>query len=270
MAPPILVTDPDDPRIDAFVGLRDHQLRRRREEPGGDMEGIFICEGDLVVERALAANYRLLAVLIDAQRSRPLPFIPADDVVVYRAGVPVLERITGFHLHRGMLACFARRPVLSPGDVLAGARRAVVVESVNNPTNLGIIVRCAAALGSDALLLDDTSCDPLYRRSSRVAMGAVFALPYARLGRFPQGLRTLKSHGFRLVALTPDPTARPIDRFSAAADERIGLLFGAEGPGLQAETLNFCDDLVRIPMDGGVDSLNVASAAAIALWCLNR
>ena len=264
------VTDPDDPRIAAFVGLRDHELRKRREQPGGDMAGVFVCEGDLVVERALRAGYQLTAVLIDAKRSAPFPFVVDDTVAVYAATAPVLMRITGYALHRGMLACFVRRPELDAPTVLDNARRIVVLEGVNNPTNLGIIARSAAALGIDAMLLDTFCCDPLYRRASRVAMGEVFKLPYARLGAFPEGLDLLHDHGFELVALTPEPDALPIDRLQLAGDARVALLFGAEGPGLTDATLSHCDHQVRIPMQDGVDSLNIAAAAAIAIWCVSR
>ena len=264
------VTDPDDPRIAAFVGLRDHELRIRREQPGGDMAGVFICEGDLVVERALRAGYRLTAVLIDAKRRAPFPFVLPDDVTVFAASPPVLVRITGYALHRGMLACFVRRPEQHASTVLDGARRIVVLDGINNPTNLGIIARSAAALGIDAMLLDTFCCDPLYRRASRVAMGEVFKLPYARLGPFPDGLDTLRDRGFALIALTPDNDALPIDRMELGTDSRVALLFGAEGPGLTDGTLARCDHQVRIPMRDGVDSLNIAAAAAIAIWCVSR
>jgi len=198
-----LVTDPDDPRIAPFVGLRDHELRKRREQPGGDMAGVFICEGDLVVERALLAGYQLTAVLVDAKRSAPFPFELDDAVTVYAAAAPVLVRITGYALHRGMLACFVRRPELDAPTVLDNARRIIVLEGVNNPTNLGVMARSAAALGIDAMLLDAFCCDPLYRRASRVAMGEVFKLPYARLGALPEGLTLLHDRGFELVGLDP-------------------------------------------------------------------
>jgi len=264
------VTDPDDPRIAPFVGLRDHELRKRREQPGGDMAGVFICEGDLVVERALRAGYRLTAILIDAKRSAPFPFEVDETLTVFAATPPVLVRITGYALHRGMLACFLRRPELDAATVLDDARRVIVLEGVNNPTNLGIIARSAAALGIDAMLLDAFCCDPLYRRASRVAMGEVFKLPYARLAPFPEGLSPLHDRGFELIALTPEPDALPIDRLQLATDARVALLFGAEGPGLTEATLTQCDYRVRIPMRDGVDSLNIAAAAAIAIWCVSR
>jgi tRNA G18 (ribose-2'-O)-methylase SpoU len=265
-----LVTDPDDPRIAVFVGLRDHALRKKREQPGGDMAGVFICEGDLVVDRALRAGYQLTAVLVDAKRSAPFPFAVGDDVTVYAATAPVLVRITGYALHRGMLACFVRRPEADAATVLAHARRAVVLEGISNPTNLGIIARSAAALGIDAMLLDPYSCDPLYRRASRVAMGEVFKLPYARLPPFPDGLQPLRDRGFSMIALTPDDDARSIDQLQLSPDAPVALLFGAEGAGLTDATRAQCDHQVRIPMRDGVDSLNIAAAAAIAIWCVSR
>lgn len=139
-----------------------------------------------------------------------------------------------------------------------------------NPTNLGIIARSAVGLGADALLLDPTSVDPLYRRASRVAMGEVFALPYARLPHFPDGLDVVADHGFSLLALTPDPDAESIDDVTFATDEKVALVLGSEGPGLDPVTMGRIGRRVRIPLHGGVDSLNVAAAAAIACYVLGR
>ncbi len=158
-----------------------------------------------------------------------------------------------------------------PADVLAAARRVIVLERVSNPTNLGVVIRSAAGLGIDAVLLDPTCTDPLYRRVSRVAMGEGYAFPWAWLPRLPDGgLDVVRAAGFRLLALTPDSGATPIDAVDPGPDERIALLFGAEGPGLSAATLAAADDRVGIPMRGGVDSLNVGVAAGIACWVLGR
>lgn len=264
------VDDPDDPRVVEYLGLRDHDLRRRREGPGGDLAALFIAEGDLVVERAVRAGYRLRSVLIDATRSTPLPDVVTPDVPVFAAGPDVVRRITGMPMHRGLLAAFHRGPERVAADVTAAATRLVVLENVNNPTNLGVIARSAAGLGADGLLLDPSCCDPLYRRASRVAMGEVFALPWARTRRFPGGLDDLVDAGFRLIALTPDPTAAPIDDLDLAPDERAALLLGAEGPGLSPEAFALVHDRVRIPIRPGVDSLNVGAAAAIACYVLGR
>ncbi|MCU1378658.1 MAG: tRNA/rRNA methyltransferase (SpoU) [Acidimicrobiales bacterium] len=266
----IPVDDPADPRIEEFLGLRDHELRRRREAPGGDLEGIFIVEGDIVVERALRAGYRMRSALVDATRSAPLPTGIGPDVAVYAAGPEVVLRITGMGVHRGVMASMDRRIEPTAAEVLAGATRVVVLENVNNPTNLGVIARSAVALGIDGLLLDPSCCDPLYRRASRVAMGEVFALPWARTERFPRGLDVLADHGFSLLALTPDPTAESIDDLVLDPSDKAALVLGAEGPGLTDETMDRIGRRIRIPLHGGVDSLNVGVAAGIACYVLGR
>ncbi len=266
----IEVDDPVDPRIAVFQGLRDHVLRRRREEPGGDMDGVFVAEGDVVVERALRAGYRLLSLLVDAKRTRPLPEVIDPAVPVYAAGPEVLQRITGYHLHRGVLACFARRPVLDFAEAVEGATTVAVMEGINNPTNLGVILRCAVALGIDAYFLDPTCCDPLYRRCGRVSMGEAFATPYARLEPFPEGLGPLRRQGFEVVALTPSRRAESIDDLRYRPDDRVALVLGSEGPGLTEATLAAADRRVHIPMAGAVDSINVGSAAAVAFYAVGR
>ena len=266
----VLVDDPTDPRIEEFLGLRDHELRRRREAPNGDLAGIFIAEGDIVVERAVRAGYRLRSVLIDATRTQPLPTVIGRDVPVFAAGQQVVLKITGMAMHRGLIASLDRGPDRALGPVLAAATRAVVLENVNNPTNLGVIARSAIGLGADALLLDPSCCDPLYRRASRVAMGEVFALPWARTARFPEGLDEIVDAGFSLVALTPDPTAEAIDDVTWEPDQKVALVLGAEGPGLTDATMDRVGRRVRIPLHAGVDSLNVGAAAAIACYVLGR
>jgi tRNA G18 (ribose-2'-O)-methylase SpoU len=280
----IPIDDPGDPRIAHFVGLRDRELAR--PAPTGE-PGVFIAEGDVVAERAISAGYRLRAVLVDATRTDPLPVGIGPEVPVYAAAPPVLQRITGLGVHRGLLGCFDRRPARSADDLLADARRVVVLERVSNPTNLGVILRSAAGLGMDAALLDPTCSDPLYRRTSRVAMGEGYAFPWAWTARLPGGLDVVRERGFRLVALTPDAGAVPIDRLGIdgpddrtddrtddgtedRTDARVALLLGAEGPGLSAETLDAADVRAGIPMRGGVDSLNVGVAAGIAFWVLGR
>jgi tRNA G18 (ribose-2'-O)-methylase SpoU len=270
---PVRIDDPRDPRIAAFVGLRDRELAR---QPGD--RGVFIAEGDLVAVRAARAGYRPRVVLVDATRSDPLPEEleaaierarkDGGRVPVYRAAPPVLEQITGLGVHRGVLACFERRPPRAVTHVLAGAHRVVVLERVSNPTNLGVVLRSAAGLGIDAVLLDPTCSDPLYRRTSRVAMGEGYAFPWAWIPRLPGGLDALRAGGFHLVALTPDPNATPIDGLGFDPEDKVALLFGAEGPGLSPETLAAAELRATIPMRRGVDSLNVGVAAGIAFWVL--
>ena len=217
----IPVDVPADPRIADFVGLRDRDLARR---PHGQ-PGVFIAEGDIVVARALRAGYRLRALLVDATRTDPLPPEVPADVPVYGAAPPVLVRITGLGVHRGLLGSFDRRPPRTAAEVLDGASRVVVLERVSNPTNLGVILRSAAGLGLDAVLLDPTCSDPLYRRTSRVAMGEGYAFPWAWVPRLPDGLAVLRERGFRLVALTPAADAMPIDALGLDDAD------GAEGEG---------------------------------------
>jgi tRNA G18 (ribose-2'-O)-methylase SpoU len=265
------VHDPDDPRIAEFVGLRDRELAGPRA--GGRRAvaaGVFVAEGDVVVERALRAGYHVRAALVDATRTEPLPPEMPADAAVFAAAPAVLRRITGLGVHRGMLASFDRRPVPTAGEVVAAARRIIVLERVSNPTNLGVIIRSAAGLGIDAVLLDPTCADPLYRRVARVAMGEGYAFPWAWLPRLPDGLGVVRAAGFRLVALTPDPNAVPIDALAIGGDDRVALLFGAEGAGLSAETLAAADVCAGIRMRRGVDSLNVGVAAGIACWVVGR
>lgn len=264
----IAIDDPDDPRIGVFQGLRDHVLRRAREQPGGDMAGFFVAEGDIVVERALRAGYRLESMLIDGKRTKPLPEVIDDSVPVYACAPQVLQRITGYHLHRGVLACFRRRPLPEFDEVVAGAMTIAVIEGVNNPTNLGVILRCAVALGVDAYLLDPTCCDPLYRRCGRVSMGEAFGTPYARLDGFPDGLNPLKEAGFEVLALTPAVDAVPLPEIRLRADAKVALLLGSEGPGLTEEAMAASHRRVKIPMSGAADSINVGSAAAVAFYAV--
>lgn len=267
-----VVDDPADPRLAVFMGLRDHDLRRRREAPGGDMQGVFVAEGELVAGRALAAGYQALSALVDGARDDPLPpGLPAA-VPVHRVGPAVVAAVTGYQTHRGALVAFARRRLPTPAEVLVSARRVVVAEGVVNPTNMGVILRSAAALGVDALLLDPTSCDPLYRRANRASMGLGFALPHARLRPLPDGLAPLREAGFTVVALTPTPDAVDLHAWAdgIAPDVRVAMVLGSEGPGLTEATEAAADVRARIPLAVGVDSLNVGVAAGIACYVLGR
>lgn len=270
----LVVTDPADERIREFVGLRDRDLRVRDRATAASetpLDAVFIAEGDPVVARAVRAGFELTALLVDATRTQPLPDGVEDAAeVIYGAGPDVLQRITGMGVHRGCLGVFRRRPLPTVDEVLAGARRVLVLERVVNPINLGVITRTAVGLGMDALVLDDASVDPLYRRASRVAMGEVFEFPYTRAGRFPAGLAPLTEAGFTLVALTPAEGAGSIDDLSFGDDERVALVLGSEGPGLTDETMAVCDRRVSIPLSGNVDSLNVGAAAAIACYAITR
>lgn len=261
------VDDPADRRLADYVGLTD-SARRARHEPAA---GFFIAEGQLVMRRAALAGCPPRSLLLAPSRlDELLPELAVLDCPVYVASLEVLRAVTGFHVHRGALGSFGRPPVRSGTDLLAAARRLLVLEEVNSPTNLGAIFRSAAGLGMDAVLLSPTCCDPLYRRAVRVSMGEVLAVPYAYAASWPAGLAAVRAAGFRLLALTPAADATPLDRVVVAADDRVAVLLGAEGPGLSMDAQAASDLRVRIPMAAGVDSLNVAAAAAVACWALGR
>ena len=196
-----------------------------------------------------------------------------DDAPVYVVPDDVAERLTGYRVHRGALASLARRPLPEVAALIAGRRRIVVLEDLVDHANVGAIFRCAAALGVDAVVLSPRCADPLYRRSVKVSMGAVFAIGYARMTGWYDGLADVKAAGFRVLALTPDECATPIGAALSGPDDRVALVFGTEGDGLTQRWLREADETVRIPMNpaaraAGVDSLNVVAAAAIACHLL--
>jgi tRNA G18 (ribose-2'-O)-methylase SpoU len=267
---PIPVTA-QDPRLADYLRLTDVHWRRSLEAE----HGLFIAEGEKVIRRALAAGYPLRSLLLTSARLGSFAALaagcPGPVYVIDPADAP---RLTGYNMHRGVLAAMERLPLPSVAAVLAGGaaaappQRIVVLEDLVDHGNAGAIFRCAAALGVDAVILSPRCADPLYRRSVKVSMGAVFAIPYARMTDWRDGLAELRSAGFRLLALTPDQAAVPIGPWSGPAG-RAALLLGTEGDGLSSRWLSQADEAVRIPMAPGamavgVDSLNVVAAAAIA------
>ena len=222
-----------------------------------------------MIQRAAQAGYPPRSLLLSPQRAAELgPDLAGLDCPVWVADYDVLHAATGFHVHRGMLGSFGRRALPLAADLIARCRRIIVLENITSHTNLGAIFRSAAGLGMDAVLLSPTSSDPLYRRAVRVSMGQVMAVPYAYLPSWPDALGDLRAAGFQLVALTPAPDAVRLEDVRVAQPDRIALLLGAEGPGLTPAALEISDLRVRIPMTAGVDSLNVAAAAAVACWAL--
>lgn len=262
------VDDVDDARVGAFMGLRDHDLRRARELPGGDMAGFFMAEGDLVIDRALRAGHRLQAILIDGRRTAALPASVAADVPVLAATPDVLIAVCGRPRLRDPIACFVRPAPSTFADVVDGSRTLTVLEGVTNPTNVGVIARDAAGLGVDALVVDARSCDPLYRRAVRVSMGEVFALRHARVDGVGAALEHMHREGVVTVALTPASDATDLAELKLPADARVAVVLGAEGPGLSAATMAACRHRVCIPMARGIDSINVGSAAAVAFYAI--
>ena len=265
---PITITTAEDPRLADYVALTDVALRRRLEPD----QGLFIAESGRVIRRALAAGYRPRSYLMAPRWLTDLADLveaaQAEGVPVYTGEHEVLESLTGFHLHRGALASMQRLPLRSVSEVVAGARRVVVLEDVVDHTNVGAIFRSAAALGIDAVLVTPRCADPLYRRSVRVSMGTVFQVPWTRVDPWPDSVEALQGLGFEVAALALTDTSVDLAAYAADPPERIALVVGTEGDGLSARTLHTVDVSVRIPMAGGVDSLNVAAAAAVAAWAL--
>jgi tRNA G18 (ribose-2'-O)-methylase SpoU len=266
---PVRVRDAGDPRLADYVRLTDVHLRRSLEAP----RGLFIAEGEKVIRRAIGAGYPMRSLLITENKLPGLADLAGScQGPVYLVAPEVAEELAGYQVHRGALASMQRLPLPSVAAVTGHARRIVVLEDIVDHTNVGAIFRCVAALGFDAVVLAPRCADPLYRRSVRVSMGAVFAVPYARMADWREGLDGLRSAGFRLLALTPAPEAVPIGEVAEVAarpDSRLALLLGTEGDGLSARWRGQADLPVRIPMRRGVDSLNVASAAAIACYLLS-
>lgn len=262
MAQRISLQQADDPRADDFRDLA--TADRRPDRPGG--RGFVIAEGTVVVRRLLASDYPVRALLGVPRRLDELaPELAGVDVPAYATSAEVMAEIVGFHLNRGVLAVAGRAPRPPAPDILARARVVAVLEGVGDHENLGALFRNAAALGVGGVLLGPGCSDPLYRRSVRVSMGNVLRVPFASLDRWVDGLKSLKEHGFRIAAMTPRADATPL-RQLAAAGGKIALLLGSEGPGLTEEALAAADVAVRIPMADGVDSLNVATAAAVAFY----
>lgn len=270
MADFITVADPADPRLADYRDLRDVQLRTSVEA----RHGLFLAEGEKVVRRALAAGYPVRSFLVTPRgRDALADVLAAAAAPAYLVEEELSRRIAGFPVHRGVLASMQRLPLPSVAAVTAGARRLVVCEDIVDHTNVGAIFRCAAGLGVDGVVLSPRCADPLYRRSVKVSMGAVFTVHYARMADWYDGLAELRAAGFQLLALTPDQSAVPMDK--AAFGERVALLLGTEGDGLSSRWLSQADQAVRIPMspravEHGVDSLNVTAAAAIACHLLAR
>jgi tRNA G18 (ribose-2'-O)-methylase SpoU len=258
------VNDPDDPRLDDFRDL--NSVDRRPDLPTG--KGLVIAEGVLVVQRMLASRFSPHALLGTDRRLTELrDDLAGTAVPYYRASAEVMAQVVGFHLNRGVLAAARRVPQPGVAKVLEGARTVAVLEGVNDHENLGSIFRNAAGLGVDAVVFGSGCADPLYRRAVRVSMGHALLVPYARATAWPSELILLRDNGFRLLAMTPDGAACALpDAMAAARDERVAVLVGAEGPGLTAAALRFSDVRVRIPMARGTDSLNVATAAALAFY----
>ncbi|MFG2558537.1 TrmH family RNA methyltransferase [Streptomyces sp. NPDC048496] len=291
MADLITVDDPDDPRLRDYTGLTDVELRRRREPA----EGLFIAEGEKVIRRARHAGYEMRSMLLSAKwvdvMRDVIDEVPAP---VYAVSPELAERVTGYHVHRGALASMQRKPLPTADELLTKTRRVVVMESVNDHTNIGTMFasdlqkttsqriavfedivdhanlgaafRSAAALGVDAILLTPRCADPLYRRAVKVSMGAVFQVPWTRLESWPKDVALLREAGYITAAFCLSEQSITLDELASRDYEKLALIFGTEGDGLTTEALLSADEHVRIPMEAGVDSLNVAAASAVAFY----
>ncbi len=258
------ITDPDDARLDNFRDL--NSIDRRPDLPTG--KGLVIAEGVLVVQRMLASPFAPLAFLGTDRRLTELEAdLAGNPAPFYRASAEVMAEAVGFHLNRGVLAAARRIPERSIEQVASSARTIAVVEGVNDHENLGSIFRNAAGLDVDAVVFGSGCADPLYRRAVRVSMGHALLVPYARAAEWPADVNTLRQMGFRLLAMTPAPDAVSLpEAMTTMHGERVAILVGAEGPGLSYAALKASDLRVRIPMSRGTDSLNVATAAALAFY----
>ena len=246
------VDDPDDERLAPYRRLTDASAQR---------DGVFIAESLPVIRRALASGYRVRSLLLSPHRYDELGDVAAVDRV-FVAGQPILKAVAGFDVHRGALAA-VERPSLPPlGDILSRGRRLAILEGISDHENMGSLFRNAAAFAIDAVLLSPTCSDPLYRRSVRVSMGHVLHVPFTHVDPWPDALQLVRAARFSVVALTPAPDAEPVQ--GVAPIERPAFLLGAEGPGITPAALRAADRRIRIPMANGVDSVNVATAAAIA------
>lgn len=269
----IRVTDPDDPRLVDYLHLTDVALRSRREPESG----LFMAESSEVIRRAVDAGHQARSLLMAERWLAPMADVIAtleeragDPLPVFTADEAILRRIIGFHLHRGALAAMHRPALPSVEDVVRGAGRLVVLEDIVDHTNVGAIFRSVAGIGADGVLVSPRCADPLYRRSVRVSMGAVFQIPWTRMPEWPGGLAALRADGFTVAALALRDSAISLDDLARRAPDRLALVLGAEGDGLSAQAIEGADLVVRIPMTRGIDSLNVAAASAVALWAVRR
>jgi tRNA G18 (ribose-2'-O)-methylase SpoU len=258
--------DPADPRLADYRDLRDVELRKHLEAE----HGLFLAEGEKVVRRAVEAGFAPRSFLMAERWLDGLADVLATtDAPCYVVTEKLAEQVTGFHVHRGALASLERLPLPSLDEVLDGARSVLVLEDIVDHTNVGAIFRSGAALGFDAVLLAPRCADPLYRRSVKVAMGAVLNTPWTRLPDWYDALPTLSSYGFTTVALTLADEATPIEEAVAGLD-KVALVLGSEGHGLSRHWQQSADRRAIIPMREGIDSLNVAAATAVACYVTAR
>lgn len=261
------ITDFSAPELDVYARLTENQLVNRAEPE----KGMFIAESPLVIGRALDAGCTPVSFLMEPKdvetRGKAL-LERCGSIPVYVAELDVLTQLTGFHLTRGMLCAMYRKPLPAVEQLCANAKRIAVLEDVMNPTNIGAIIRSAAALHMDALVLTSACSDPLYRRAIRVSMGNVFQIPWTYFPKGADWTNQLHQLGFKTVAMALKEDSLDIYDSRLQQEDKLAVVLGTEGDGLAAETIAHCDYTVRIPMSHGVDSLNVAAASAVAFYQL--
>lgn len=261
------ITSLDDPRVSMFSRLTEAQLRMELEPE----KGVFIAESPKVIRVALDAGWEPTALLCERKHiegdAKDIVARIASRVPIYIGSRELLTQLTGYTLTRGVLCAMRRKPQPTVAEVLSNARRVVVIEAVTDTTNIGAIFRSAAALGIDAVLLTRDTCDPLNRRAVRVSMGTVFLVPWTWLDA---PIRSLHDYGFRTAAMALSEQSVSLDNAQLKAEPRLAVIMGTEGDGLPYQTIEEADYTVRIPMAHGVDSLNVAAAAAVAFWELRN
>ena len=262
--PVIAIDSLDDPRLADFAHRTDVALKN-----GSRTEhGLYIAESALVLERALRSGHAPRAVLALGGSVDEAVALVGDDVPVYSGPGELLAELTGYILHRGLIASMHRPALPDPVELLRDARRVVVLENVADPTNVGAIFRSVAAIGADAVLVTPRCSDPFYRRAIRVSMGTVLQVPWTRVGDWTSTRELLAASGFHIAALALNDDAVSLRDFAADAPDRVALVLGAEGTGLTAEAVAAADTVVQIPMAHGIDSLNVAATAAVAMYAL--
>ena len=260
----IEIADLADPRLADYSHQTDVALKKER----GTEHGLYIAESALVLERALRAGHVPRSVLALGNAVDEARTLLGDDVPIFSGPGDLLQELTGYILHRGLIAAMHRPPLPSIESLLEDARRVVILENVADPTNVGAIFRSVGAIGADAVLVTPRCSDPFYRRAIRVSMGTVLQVPWTRVGDWASTRRVLTASGFHLAAMALSPDAVGLRDFAANAPEKLAMVLGAEGDGLTAEALEAADTIVQIPMAHGIDSLNVAAASAVAMWAL--
>jgi tRNA G18 (ribose-2'-O)-methylase SpoU len=263
--PVIEISDLTDPRLADYSHLTDVALKKAR----GTEHGLYLAGSALVLERALRAGHVPRSVLALGGTVEAAVALVGDAVPVFSGPGELLAELTGYILHRGLIASMHRPALPDPDELLHNARRIVILENVADPTNVGAIFRSAGAIGADAILVTPRCSDPFYRRAIRVSMGTVLQVPWTRVADWPETRGLLTRHGFHVAALALTVDAVSLRDFNGTSHERLALVLGAEGPGLTDDALAAADTVVQIPMKHGMDSLNVAAASAVAMWALS-